>query len=117
RGRVELRFADGYDVFKVDARHIVRDSSGVILAQLDDYWEFQPARSAFISKLNHPRTMTAMIFTGTPAATTRATGAGMEPELEAMGQARSAPAGAATAATTSSSQLDLDFYTRQRDLS
>jgi hypothetical protein len=118
RGRVELRFAAGYDLFKVDAQHIVRDSSGALLAQLDDHWDFQPARSSFISKLNHPRTMTAIIYTGTPtAATTRATGAGMEPELEAMGQTRSAPAGPATAATTPASQLDLDFYTRQRDLS
>src|SRR5207244_395304 len=98
-----------------DARHVVRDSTGAMLAQVDDNWDFNPARAAFISKVRHPKTILAMIFTAAPAASaTRAAGGGMEPEVEATGQTR----GAATApATTQMASLNLDFYQRQREMS
>jgi hypothetical protein len=109
RGRIELRFADGYDLFKVDAQHVVRDSTGTPLAQLDDNWEFAPARSSFMNKEQHARSMVAMIFTAAPAGpTTRAAGPGMQPEMEATARA---------AASTNPSPVNLDFYKHQRELS
>ena len=108
RGRIELRFEDGYDLFKVDAQHFVRDSTGVPLAQLDNNWEFSPARSSFMNKTEHARTMVALIFTSAPATpTTRSAGRGMQPEMEAAGRAW---------ATTAPSPVNLDFYNRQREL-
>ena len=108
-GRVELRFEGGYDLMKVDGQHVVRDASGTPLAQLDDHWEFQPARSAFFNKLEHPRSLVALIFTNaaptSPA--TRAAGAGMAAEMEAAGRAW---------ASTQPSPVNLDFYQRQREL-
>src|SRR5205823_2349638 len=109
RGRIELRFENGYDLFKVDAQHLVRDSAGTPLAQLDDNWEFAPARSSFTNKEQHARSMVLMIFTAAPAGpATRAAGPGMQPEMEAAARAW---------ASTNPSPVNLDFYEHQRELS
>ena len=111
KGKVELRFEGGYDIFKIDAQHVVRDSTGVALAQLDDNWDANPARLAVFTKAEHPKSVYAMIFTaGGSAATTRAAAGGMAPELEATGGGR-----AVRAATTQASTLDADFYQSHRE--
>jgi hypothetical protein len=109
RGRIELRFEAGYELLKVDGQQHVRDSSGALLAQLDDNWEFALARSSFTNKVEHPARMYALIYTAAPAATTQAAGGGMAPELEASGAVRSA--------TTSASTLTPEFFQRQREMS
>jgi hypothetical protein len=108
RGRIELRFEAGYDLLRVDGEHVVRDAAGTPLAQLGDGWEFAPARSSFFSKVEHPASLVAMIYTAAPATqpSTRA-GIGMAPEMEAAGRAW---------ASTRPSPVDLDFYQRQREL-
>jgi hypothetical protein len=112
-GKVELRFEGGYDIFKIDAEHVVRDSTGVALAQLDGNWEPNVARLAVFTKAEHPKTVYAMIFTADGwAATTRAAGGGMAPELEAIGGGGSGRA----AATTQAATLDASFYESQRNL-
>ena len=108
RGRIELRFEDGYEVLKFGDQHVLRDQTGTPLAQLDDNWDFAPARSSFMNKVKHAKTMYALVFTTAPQApTTRAT-AGMAPELEAVGQATT---------FKSQSMIDASFYDRQRETS
>jgi hypothetical protein len=107
RGRMELRFEGGYDLFKVDAQHVVRDGSGTVLAQLDDNWDFAPARCSFTSKPQHAKTLVAMIFASGGGATTHSAGPGMQPEMEAAGRAW---------ATTGHSPVGVEFYERQREM-
>src|SRR5207248_6857507 len=89
-------------------QHMVRDSTGTPLAQLDSNWEFAVARSSFMNKVEHGRSMVAMIFTNAPAsATTRSAGPGMQPEMEAAARAW---------ASTAPSPVNPEFYRQQREM-
>ncbi|HWB52610.1 MAG TPA: hypothetical protein VG722_00390, partial [Tepidisphaeraceae bacterium] len=62
KGRVELRFADGYDLWD-STNGQIEDAKHHVVAGFDDNWEYNKFHNALISKPGHARTAVVAIYT------------------------------------------------------
>src|SRR5439155_23231335 len=107
----ELRFETGYELGSGDEQHQIRDSTGHLLAQFDDNWEFNRARSALLTKKQHAASAVVMIFASSPAASTRPSASTTTQWAAAF---TAEELGLPRRGATTPSLIDLAFYRAQR---